>query len=214
MSRQTFLMHRLLVAFFLLPLAVISTVMISRGWMQKFQAESLRALPVHQSVMPFSLIDQNGAAVTLASLAGKVWIGDFIFTRCAGPCPVMTRAMKVLDSEIHEPDARFVSFTVDPDYDTPERLKNYLAKFDANPERWLFLTGDKQTLHDLSIKSFYLGVTEVPEAEREAPDQTVTHSTRFVLVDRLGRLRGYYDGTDAKALKQLVRDARVLLRNS
>lgn len=214
MSKTPFLIRRFVVAALLLPLAVVSTVLLGRGWMLKFQSENLRTLPVYQEVVPFHLISQKGEAFTRESLAGKIWIADFIFTRCAGPCPVMTNHLKEIAARLPEADMRFISFSVDPDYDVPERLSSYAEKFGADTQRWTFLTGDKLTIRGLSMQNFYLGVSEVPEAEREAPDQVVTHSTKFVLVDRLGRIRGYYDGMDPESLKLLVKDAGVLLRNS
>jgi len=205
-------MRRFMAAVFLLPLAVISTFLLTRGWMQKTADSVFKALPVYQEITDFTLTDQQGNSFGREALLGKVWIADFIFTRCAGPCPVMTNQMKRLQDGLRHPDLALVSFTVDPERDSPEVLANYAGRFAAGPS-WHFLTGDKKTLHDLSMRHFYLGVADVPPEEREAPDQSVTHSTKFALVDRAARVRGYYDGMDPQSFKNLLRDARQLLKN-
>jgi cytochrome oxidase Cu insertion factor (SCO1/SenC/PrrC family) len=157
-------------------------------------------------VPEFSLTDQEGETVTRGDLAGKVWIADFIFTNCAGTCPMITETMsrlqRALPKEVH-----LVSFSVDPARDTPEVLAEYAKKTSADRERWHFLTGDKNTLYDLSIKGFKLALDETTGTEVEP----ITHSTRLVLVDQEGKIRGYYGGTDEEDMKRLFTDATDLL---
>jgi len=200
---------------------VLAGVITSRG-----RNQPGRRCPacVHQLVPPneplsvmftlpaFSLTERDGSTVTLNTLAGQVWIADFIFTSCPGPCPQMTQNMADLQNDLADAqDLRLVTITVDPKRDTPERLRDYASKFRAHPKRWLFLTGEPQQIFDLSIKGFRLsapGGDEKPSA-----DHPIIHSTRFVLVDREGRIRGYYDGRDRELLTRLRADARSLLRS-
>lgn len=152
--------------------------------------QSLEPLPLIGEVPFFSLTERSGKAVTLADLKGRIWVADFIFTNCGGPCPVMSIRMaelqKLLKKERMD-DVVCVSFTVDPDRDTPARLAEYATSLGAEVGRWLFLTGDKKVLRDLAIKGFMIAVQDPEQGE----DQII-HSTRFVLVDRKGRIRGYH----------------------
>jgi protein SCO1/2 len=161
---------------------------------------------IYYPVPDFSLQERSGRTVTLNDLAGKVWIADFIFTNCAGTCPLMTERMRKLQDTVPA-EVRMVSFTVDPSRDTTGALAAYAAKHGADENRWLFLTGEKQALFDLSIKGFKLALLEESGSEVEP----ITHSTRFVLVDRQGRIRGYYSGIEDEELKRLADDLKKLL---
>lgn len=148
------------------------------------------ALPVLGALPEFALTERSGRRVGLDDLTGRIWVADFFFTYCAGPCPVMSRRMAELQSLIEKNqfnDVLCVSFTVDPEHDTPAVLSEYAEVFSAKPDRWLFLTGDKRHLRDLAIKGFKIAVQDP-----EQGDDQIIHSTRFVLVDRVGRIRGYY----------------------
>ena len=157
-------------------------------------------------VPDFSLTDQSDRTVTLNDLKGKVWVADFIFTNCAGACPMMTDKMRKLQEALPA-EVRMVSITVDPSRDTPKVLAAYAAERGATPDRWLFLTGDKQVVHDLCIKGFKLPLDETGGTAAEP----IAHSTRFVLVDQQGDIRGYYEATDEEDLQQLASDAKSLL---
>ncbi len=160
----------------------------------------------------FTLTERSGKTVSRADLLGKIWVADFIFTRCAGICPMMSGKMRGLKEKLgpHE-DLRFVSFSVDPDYDSPEVLSKYAERYGAGNE-WLFLTGDKKTIHGLSSQHFHLAVGEIPEAERVQDEQSINHSSRFVLIDKEGRIRGYYNTeNDDAAMERLAADAKQLL---
>lgn len=170
-------------------------------------------LPLLGEIPPFELTRQDGRDLSRSDLRGKVWIADFIFTTCAGPCPLMTQRMENLQTRFRNaPDLRLVSFSVDPEYDTPEVLNEYATHFNARPERWAFLTGDRDAIYDLSIKGFKLAVAD--EADAGDYDHMIIHSTYFVLVDREARIRGYYDGTDSERLARLVDDTNILLREA
>jgi protein SCO1/2 len=163
-------------------------------------------LPVLGNVPEFELTERSARTVTRAELDGKVWIADFIFTKCSTSCPDMTGAMRRLQEKLPV-EIRFVSFSVDPARDTPEVLTGYAAKNGADPDRWLFLTGDKSALYGLSKKGFKLAVDD----QNGTPSEPVTHSSRFVLVDRNGQIRGYYGIEDADAMTRLTADASRLL---
>ncbi|HMP83448.1 MAG TPA: SCO family protein, partial [Verrucomicrobiota bacterium] len=154
------------------------------------------SLPVIGTVADFALTDQHGKTVTLADLRGRVWVADIIFTRCAGPCPRMTGQMESLQNALPKNSrARLVSLTTDPDFDTPEVLNKYASRFNADPERWSFLTGDKKQIAALAIDSLKLTAIEKDEADRENPQDLFIHSTIFVVVDKQARLRGLFETT-------------------
>jgi protein SCO1/2 len=154
----------------------------------------------------FVLTDQNGQPFDSERLKGSVWIADFIFTSCTGSCPEMSRRMSILQDRL-EPEIQLVSISVDPARDTPAALFEYASRYRAQPGRWHFLTGEREAIAQLVQKGFKLSFAEGGSAE-----EPITHSVRFVLVDREGILRGYYDSTDPKAFEQLIRDARGLAR--
>jgi protein SCO1/2 len=113
----------------------------------------------------------------------------------------------------NEKDLRLVSMTVDPTRDTPEVLSEYAKRFSADPGRWLFLTGEKETIYKFAQEGFHLGALEIPHEKRPESGATHTHSSRFVLVDREAQIRGYYVSTEAEAMKRLRRDLKILLRS-
>jgi protein SCO1/2 len=157
----------------------------------------------------FRLTERSGRPLSLTDLRGRPWVADFIFTQCAGACPAMTARMARLRRDL-SPSVTLVSFTVDPAHDTPEVLARYAAAFHAD-ESWHFLTGPQKDLYDLSVGGFKLAAMEVPAAEQTAGgDGPFLHSSKFVLVDAEGVIRGYYDSTDEQAMRALVADAAVL----
>ena len=166
-----------------------------------------RAVQSYGSVPPFQLVNQNGQAFGSNQLAGKIWIADFIFTACPGPCPMISSRMSELQKPLEKTDVHLVSFSVDPEKDTPEVLRGYAEKLHAQPQRWDFLTGPKATIYDVSKNGFKLGVSDGSE-EAGVP----VHSTRMVLVDRHGQIRGYYDALAPDAVTKLLADTSHLLR--
>jgi len=160
-------------------------------------------LVAHERVPDFSLISQHGTPLALSDLQGKIWVADFIFTRCVAACPIMTGKMQKLQDEFKSADVYFVSFSVDPEYDTSEVLSRYADSYGVNANKWFFLTGKKETIYHLTQKGFNLAVG------RQSTE--ILHSSRFVLVDRQGQIRGYYDSNEKNALHKLRRDIKMLL---
>jgi protein SCO1/2 len=160
-------------------------------------------LPVYGQVPEFQLISQTGQTFDRTQLDGKIWVADFIYTHCPGPCPRMSSQLQRVQTAVAEiPDVRLVSFSVDPDHDTPSVLAEYARRYRALPGRWFFLTGDRTTLDTLDRHAFMLGNL----------DGTMQHSTRFVLVDRRGRIRGYYGTSEDDPTSHLIADIRWLSR--
>ena len=160
-------------------------------------------LPVLGTVPAFTLTDQNGAMFeSAAKLDKQVWVADFMFTTCPGPCPLMTSQMHQVQKALESEGIRLVSFTVDPEHDTPAVLLEYGQRFKASPGVWHFLTGSRADLNRLSREVFKLG----------GVDGSLEHSTRFVLIDRRAQIRGYYATSEPDAIPRVIEDARALLR--
>ncbi len=169
---------------------------------------SAMEVPVMGWVPEFSLTEASGTTVRRGDLIGKVWIASFLFTRCGEACPLLMHHEVRLQGELPaRDDLRLVSFSVDPDWDTPKVLTEYARSFGADQSHWSFLTGDKKQVYHLSIDGFRLAAQEGDPA-KEMP---ILHSTKLVLVDRHGAIRGYYDSTDESEMQKLIRDARQVL---
>jgi protein SCO1/2 len=152
-------------------------------------------------IPPFQLVSQTGQPFDSKALDGHVWVADFIFTTCTGPCPLMSAQMRQLQNSTAEtPDVLLVSMTVDPAHDTPPVLADYARHFRQDPSRWFFLTGDIDKLNDLGVHAFKLN----------SVDGSLTHSTRFVLVDRRRQIRGFYTYGEDTFMRNLLHDVRQL----
>ena len=160
------------------------------------------SLPSYATVPGFTLTDQNGVAFDSAALDHRVWVADFMFTTCPGPCPRMSSQMHQVQTALADSGIRLVSFTVDPEHDTPQALSAYAAHYAARPGTWYFLTGPVPTLQHLDHDVFGLGDI----------DGSLQHSTRFVLVDRKSTVRGFYLTSEPDAIPRLIADAKSLLR--
>ena len=178
-------------------------------WLRHIEVAALRQRTVssYGTVPSFQLVNQNGQPFGSPQLAGKIWIADFIYTTCPGPCPMISSRMSELQKPLEKTDVRLVSFSVDPAKDTPAILRGYAEKLHADADRWNFLTGPKSAIYKLSHDGFKLAVSDGSN-EQGIP----VHSTRIVLVDRHGQIRGYYDATEADAVTKLVADTSHLLR--
>jgi protein SCO1/2 len=175
----------------LIILIVAGSVLLQRLKPHKPEAAPL---PVIGDVAPFTLTNQNGVVITLDDLRGKVWLADIIFTRCPGPCARMTRQMASVQAALpKDSQAKLISLTTDPGFDSPEVLKKYGEKFSADPARWQFLTGSKLALAALAGDSLKLVAMETKPESRTSADDLFIHSTIFVLVDKQARLRGMID---------------------
>ena len=163
-----------------------------------------RQLPEDGIVPPFQLTDQDGQPFGTEQLRGKIWIADFVYTTCPGPCPMISSRMSETQKPLRNTDVKLVSFSVDPQHDTPAVLRDYAAKLNAQPGRWKFLTGDKDAIYRLIRDGFKLTTLDGAVGP--------VHSTRLVLVDRHGVIRGYYDATEADAITRLLADTNHLLQ--
>lgn len=199
----------------------------------RFVRPASDALSIAGRVPPFRFTDHTGKPFGSAEMFSpsatqpKVWIADFIFTHCAGPCPLMTLGMAELQRRLADtPEVGFVSFTVDPDRDTPGVLAEYARQYGAAPG-WQFLTGPRDDVDRLCGAGFMLTVAReridagsdpaaplpAPTTRPAASDQGILHSTLFALLDAEGRIRGYYDGDKPDSHDALARAARVLARD-
>jgi protein SCO1/2 len=178
-------------------------------WLRQLQVNALssRPLPFHGTVPTFALVNQDFQPFGSRDLSGKIWIADFIFTSCPGPCPIISTRMSELQKPLAKSDVHLVSFSVDPEKDTPEVLRIYADKLRKEPLRWDFLTGPVDAITSLSRDGFKLGISE-----GEQPESAPIHSTRFVLVDRRGTIRGYYDALAPDGVTKLLADTNHLLR--
>jgi cytochrome oxidase Cu insertion factor (SCO1/SenC/PrrC family) len=178
-------------------------------WLRHVEVRALaqRTVSSYGTVPNFELVNQDGQRFGSAQLAGKIWIADFIYTSCPGPCPMISTRMSELQKPLEKTDVHLVSFSVDPEKDTPDVLRGYAEKLHAEPKRWDFLTGRKSAIYNLSHNDFKLAVSDGSD-EAGIP----VHSTRMVLVDRHGAIRGYYEATDADAVTKLLADTSHLLR--
>jgi cytochrome oxidase Cu insertion factor (SCO1/SenC/PrrC family) len=165
-------------------------------------------LPIEQQrplgqVPEFTLIDQDGKPFTDQTLKGRVWVAEFVFTRCAGPCPMMMERMAQVQKAVAGTDVHLVSFTVDPTHDTPEVLREYAKTYGADPKQWTLATGKPEEIEALSRAML--------SAIRMSHDrEQIMHSERFFLVDGAGNIRGPYTGTDDDGWRALSADARRL----
>jgi protein SCO1/2/putative membrane protein len=157
----------------------------------------------YDRVPEFNLVERSGAPLGRKDLLGRVWVAEFIFTRCAGACPVMVSRMMSLSKKF--PEATYVSFTVDPANDTPEVLRAYV-KNSSLPNEWLFATGPYEQIQDLAKKGFKLSMGPGSSA-----DEPIIHSDRLVIVDRYGRQRASCSTSDFEGMAQLEAELRKVL---
>jgi cytochrome oxidase Cu insertion factor (SCO1/SenC/PrrC family) len=178
-------------------------------WLRQAQVQQLtnRTISSYGVLPSFELVNQDAQPFGSAQLAGKIWIADFIFTSCPGPCPIISSRMSELQRPLEKTDIHLVSFTVDPEKDTPEVLRGYAEKLHAQPKRWDFLTGSRAAIYELTRDGFKLAVSDGSD-EAGMP----VHSTRVVLVDRRGAIRGYYDALAPDTVTKLLADANHLFR--
>jgi protein SCO1 len=162
--------------------------------------------PVFGQVPSFQLTERSGESFGTDQLRGKVWVAGFIFTGCSMQCPMITNKFQKLQNKFRfKENWRAVAFTTDPENDTVQVLKDYAVKANADPYKWLFLTGPKAELGTLIAKGFRLA---------NDPTNPTIHSEKLVLVDHLGRIRGYYDATGDEGVNQLIKDTKGLLKKA
>jgi protein SCO1/2 len=170
-------------------------------------------VPVWGTIPDFGLVNQSAENYGSAQLEGRTWIADFIFTQCPGRCPMLTREMSRLQTELHGRgwnDVMLVSISVDPANDTPEALTAYATKHGAKQEGWQFLTGTRDGIWSLSVEGFKLPVQEI----EDTGSGPILHSNRFVLADGRRQIRGYYDAFDEDDRAKLLRDLEIVRAES
>jgi len=171
-------------------------------------------LPRLWAVPDFALIERSGQPVTRADMLGKVWIASVIFTRCVDECPLVSSHMARLQEALAaEPDVRLVSITVDPAYDTPDVLTRYAQNFAAQPQRWLFLTGDKATIYRLVREGFRLGLDDPQESERSsaAPEASRARHALWQLLTPASALAHGDGPAHDEAQRAITHSARLVL---
>ena len=179
---------------------IVGVIIATLWWITKS-----KPLPVFGSIPQFEMTNSKGEPFGTDNLTGNIWVADFIFTTCGGPCPIMSTEM----ADIHrtfldKSDIHTVTYTVNPDYDTPEVLAAYAERFKADRSQWHFLTAPYEDIQDIITNGFKMGDIE----------EIVFHSTKFALIDRNMNIRGYYTGTESEEVKKLKRDIARLNRES
>ncbi len=191
-------------AFLVAAVLIIGAALLFRHSEQR----GAEPLPVYGKVPEFRFTTQEGKTLTRSDLLGKVWVADFIFTRCPGPCPLMSSRMAEVAQELTKAnDVRLVSVSIDPEYDTPEVLSEYAAHLHADPKRWIFLTGPKKEIQEFTTKGML-------QALATDPAGVPTHSTRFMVIDREGRIRTTHHLDEPELTQKLLMDIGSLLRDS
>ena len=169
------------------------------------ESSTLDDLPISGSVPDFKFTDSNGETITREDMEGKVWVADFIFTTCTMACPIMTGNMNIIHKSFKDDNnVRIISISVYPEYDTPEVLKEYASRYNANTDRWHFLTGPEESVKNIIKTGFKIGDYE----------DIISHSEKFALVDVRGNIRGYYSGMETEDMSKLKKDIKRLLRES
>lgn len=172
------------------------------------ERHDVEAMPPIGEIPAFRFTTQEGKSLTKEDLIGKVWVADFVFTRCNGPCPVMTSRMAELSKGLAKAkDVRVVSISVDPEHDTPAVLADYASRMDADPSRWIFLTGPKPEIDAFARKGMF---QVLAYDDKGVP----THSTRFLVIDRAGRIRRTRNLDEPELVQKLFMDIGNLLRES
>ncbi len=167
-------------------------------------------LPDFGQVPEVVMTERSGKEMSLGDLRGKVWVANFIFTRCAGSCLTMSSKMSDLQKSLAKAgDVKLVSFTVDPENDTPEQLTDYAEGYQAKKEKWYFLRGTYDQVQEMAKNTFHLSIEE-----GTSPVEPIIHSRRFILVDQQGHIRGYYDSQDTESSQKLLTDIGILMREN
>jgi protein SCO1/2 len=149
------------------------------------------------------MTDSTGHAFASSALAGKVWVVDFIYANCPAECPMMSSKMHVVAKRVQgQDDVKLVSISVDPERDTPAVLNEFAKRYGGATDQWTFLTGSPATVHLIAYKTFHVGDVL----------GKIEHSTKFMLVDKQGKIRGYYSTTDEEGIPAMLKDLAVLRR--
>jgi cytochrome oxidase Cu insertion factor (SCO1/SenC/PrrC family) len=206
---QERLLQGLAVALFGVVAASVAWILFTRLHPSRAQALGLGlALPAPA----FTLTDQDGRAFASSQLSGKVWVADFIYTRCAASCPTLSAQMAALQQSLAGlTGVAFVSISVDPRHDRPAVLKRYAGDFGADLSNWSFLCGDPEATVELIRGGFKLPVETVQAPEPGGRVVDIPHSSSLALVDRHGLIRAYYEGIEQGSWPRLEDGVRALL---
>lgn len=167
-------------------------------------------LPVVSRVQPFSFTNQDGQQTTERSVEGKVYVAEYFFTTCPSICPMLnTNMLKIYEAYKDEPGFMIISHTVDPDNDNVTRLKWYADSMKVNTQRWVFLTGRKDSLYKTARNSYLL---DDPQNNLQSINDQFLHTQYFALVDKSGRVRKIYDGLKKQEIEELKKDIKRLLK--
>ncbi len=190
---------------------IAATALLGMVWvnLKGTRPSDKQALPVLATVPEFSFTSQTGKTVTREDLLGKIWVANFIFTRCPGPCPMMTSRMAELQAAVEKAggNVHLVSVSVDPEHDTPEVLTKYGERFGANPQWWTFLTGPRAQIDEFVTKGMLLPLARDGEG-------VPTHSQKFLVIDEEGRIRSFHELDDGELIPKVLMDIGALIREA
>lgn len=193
------------IAFIVLAAIIGFTIYkVTKPFQDLTHEQPVKKLDVYSTVPEFTLTRQDGTSITRDDLKGQIWLANMIFTRCEGICPVMSGNFSKLQGEL-DSSVKLVSFSVDPAYDDPAVLTAYGQRHNADA-RWTFVTGDRADIFRVAKEGFLLGA----DSTGRSPGELVTHSEKFVLIDKHGNMRGYYDGTKDASRAQVLADIKLL----
>lgn len=199
-----------LIAVFVLPVTAYMLISWYENKLQKLpvlgKPEMVNGKMKDHTIAAFSFTDQDGNNYRESNWKNKIVVVDFFFTHCPTICPKMTNSLKVVREACKDDESVMISsFTVDPENDNPEALKNYAEKSGIDNAGWKLLTGDKKEIYKLARNSFFITATDGDGGQGD-----FIHSENLVLLDRYSRIRGYYDGTSTSSTTQLIRDIKKL----
>ena len=168
--------------------------------------DSVKHISRNHRISDFNLINQNGETITEEDFEGKIYVADFFFTRCQTICPIMAVNMKDLQEEFkNDPDVKLLSHSVTPVMDSVPVLRSYADRNDAIDGKWEITTGDKKHIYELARKSYFAVLDE-----GDGGDQDFIHTEQFILVDKKGQIRGFYDGTEKEEMQRIIDDVSIL----
>ena len=170
--------------------------------------DSVKHISRNHRISELELVNQDGKVITKADFEGKIYVADFFFTRCQTICPIMAVNMKDLQEHYrNDPELKFLSHSVTPVMDSVPVLKAYAEKNGAIEGKWEITTGSKKHIYELARKSYFAVLDE-----GDGGDQDFIHTEQFILVDRSGQIRGFYDGTEKEEMQRLIDDIEILKR--
>ena len=168
--------------------------------------DSVKHISRNHRISDFSLVNQNGETISKEDFKDKIYVADFFFTRCQTICPIMAVNMKDLQEEFkNDPDLKFLSHSVTPVMDSVPVLRIYADKNGAIDGKWEITTGDKKHIYELARKSYFAVLDE-----GDGGDQDFIHTEQFILVDKTGQIRGFYDGTEKEEMQRIIEDIAIL----